>query len=332
MARNLGARNVGARNLGLVLGSSLGPERLATAAQDAEKAGFADLWLAEDFFFTGGIAGAAIALGATQDIRVGLGVVSALVRHPALLAMEISTIARAFPGRFVPGIGLGVPSWIRQMGLVPDSPLAAVRESVTAVRRLLDGEELSEAGGVFEFDQVRLAFPSVERIPIHLGVIGPKMLELSGEIADGSVLSVLAGTDYISWARQRIDAGRKRTGRIDNHHVTAFAIYSVDPSASRAMAAAESTLAFYLAAGGRNALTDAAGISERLPEILSQPSSVMARELVDALTITGTPDEVGTKIHRLIDAGADSVALFPTPPERAEEIIDLTARFVLPRL
>ncbi len=174
---------------------------------------------------------------------------------------------------------------------------------------------------------MRLEFPSVERIPIHLGVIGPKMLELSGEIADGSVLSVLAGTDYIGWARQRIDAGRKRTGRIDNHHVTAFAIYSVDPSASRAMAAAESTLAFYLAAGGRNALTDAAGISERLPEILSQPPSVMARELVDALTIAGTPDEVSEKIHRLIDAGADSVALFPTPPERAEEIIDLTARF-----
>ena len=58
----------------------------------------------------------------------------------------------------------------------------------------------------------------------------------------------------------------------------------------------------------------------------------MDRELVDSLTIAGTPDEVLGKIHRLIDAGADSVALFPTPPERAEEIIDLTARSVLPRL
>lgn len=321
-----------ASNLGLVLGSSLGPARLATAAQDAEKAGFADLWLAEDFFFTGGIAGAAIALAATRDIRVGLGVVSALVRHPALLAMEISTIAGSFPGRFVPGIGLGVPSWIRQMGLVPDSPLEAVRECVTAVRQLLDGEEVTEVGRVFEFDGVRLAFPPVDRIPIHLGVIGPKMLELSGEVADGTVLSVLAGADYIRWARQRIEIGRGRTGRTNDHHVTAFAIYSVDPSGTRAKAAAQETLVFYLAAGGRNALTDAAGISERLPEILSQPSSDMARELVDALTIAGTPDEVRGKIHELFDAGADSVALFPTPVERAEEIIDLTARVVLPHL
>ena len=321
-----------ASNLGLVLGSSLGPERLATAAQNAERAGFGDLWLAEDFFFTGGIAGAAIALGATEDIRVGLGVVSALVRHPALLAMEISTIARSFPGRFVPGIGLGVPSWMQQMGLVPDSPLAAVRECVTAVRRLLDGEEVTEVGRVFAFDGVRLAFPPVERIPIHLGVIGPKMLELSGEVADGTVLSVLAGADYIRWARQRIEIGRGRSGRNDGHHVTAFAIYSVDPSASRAMAAARATLAFYLAAGGRNALTDVSGISERLPEILSQRSSEMGHELVDELTIAGTPDEVRGKIHKVFEAGADSVALFPTPVERAEEIIDLTARVVLPRL
>lgn len=319
-------------NLGLVIGSSLGPERLASASQRAEKAGFADLWLAEDFFFTGGIAGAAIALGATHNIRVGLGVVSARVRHPALLAMEISTIAQAFPGRFVPGIGLGVPSWLRQMGLLPDSPLAAVRDCITAVRRLLDGEELTETGRVFEFDRVRLAFPLVERIPIHLGVIGPKMLELSGEVADGSVLSVLAGADYIRWARQRIETGRRRAGRTDNHHVTALAIYSVDPSAARATAAASSTMAFHLAAGGRNALTDVSGISARLPEILSQPPSELPPEWVDALTIAGTPDEVRGKIHKLFDAGADSVALFPTPVERVEEIIDLTAREVLPRL
>lgn len=319
-----------AAKLGLVIGSSLGPEQLASAAQRAEMAGFADLWLAEDFFLTGGISGAAIALGATQNIRVGLGVVSALVRHPALLAMEISTVARAFPGRFVPGIGLGVPAWMRQMGFIPESPLAVVRECVTAVRRLLDGEELTEIGRVFEFDRVRLAFPPRDRIPILLGVIGPKMLELSGEVADGSVLSVLAGTDYVRWARQRIEAGRKRTGRTADHHVTAFTIYSVDPSAGRALAAAQSTLAFYLAAGGRNALTDISGISDRLLEMLSEPPLVVPDEWVDALTIAGTPDDVRGKIQNLFEAGADSVALFPTPVERAEEIIDLTAREVLP--
>ena len=81
----------------MVIGSSVGPERLASAAQGAEAAGFDELWLAEDFTFTGGISGANIALGATRDIQVGLGVVSAVVRHPAVLAMEVATTARGPP-------------------------------------------------------------------------------------------------------------------------------------------------------------------------------------------------------------------------------------------
>ena len=51
----------------------------------ADELGFSELWISEDCFYTGGISGAAIALGATSSIRVGLGLVSAVVRHPAVL-------------------------------------------------------------------------------------------------------------------------------------------------------------------------------------------------------------------------------------------------------
>jgi len=211
-------------SLGLVIGSAVGPEHLVASARSAEAAGFDEIWLAEDFFFTGGVAGANIALGATERIGVRLGVVSAVVRHPALLAMEVATTARAHPGRFLPGIGLGVPAWMRQMGLMPRSPLTAMRECVTGLRRLLRGEEVTENGEVFTFDGVRLVYPQTEPVPIHMGVLGPKMLQLSGEIADGSVLSVGAGVEYVTWARGQIDVGRERAGRTDPHHLTVFAI------------------------------------------------------------------------------------------------------------
>ncbi len=222
------------KRLGLVLGSTVGPRHLAETAATAEKAGFDELWLSEDFFFSGGIGGASIALGATERISVGLGVVSAVVRHPALLAMELSTVAGAHPGRFLPGIGLGVPDWMRQMDLMPDSPLAAVRESVTTVKRLLSGETVSERGVVFASRDVSLSYPPKTRLPVYMGVIGPKMLELAGEIADGSILSVGAGTDYVRWARDHIEAGRRKTSRVDPHAVTAFTIYAVDHHRSRA--------------------------------------------------------------------------------------------------
>lgn len=324
-------------DVGLMVASGTEPERLAALARRTEEAGFGELWFAEDLFFAGGFSAANTALAATKQIKVGLGVVSAMVRQPAVLAMEIATTARAHPGRFVPGIGLGVASWLRQVDLMPASPLSAVRECTRAVRALLDGAELSQAGRVFGFDRVRLAYPGTERIPLHLGAIGPKMLELSGEIADGSILSVGAGSGYVDWARERIEDGRRRAGRDDPHRVTAFVIYSVDRDRSRARAAARETFAFYKGAGGRNALTDQGGISDQMLAMLERGGATavaaeMPESWVDEFTVAGTPDDVVGGLRRLLAAGVDSVTLVPVPGQRAAEIVDLTAREVLPHL
>lgn len=325
------------KKVGLVIGSSVAPEGLAGAARGAEEAGFSELWLAEDFFFTGGISGANIALGSTEKIQVGLGVVSAVVRHPALLAMEIATTARAHPGRFQPGIGLGVPAWMRQMGLMPESPLSAVRECVSGVRALLDGDNLSKDGRVFDFDSVELVYPQDDHIPLHLGVIGPKMLQLSGEVADGSILSVAAGADYIKWARERIDEGRTRAGRDDEHGLTVFAICAVNEDGAAAKRQARRTLAFYKAAGGRNALTDVAGISDELMDMVARGGAdtveaEMPDRWVEELTVAGTPEEVAAKIRRLYEAGADSVALFPSLGSDVDDMIEIGGAQILPAL
>jgi alkanesulfonate monooxygenase SsuD/methylene tetrahydromethanopterin reductase-like flavin-dependent oxidoreductase (luciferase family) len=322
--------------VGLVVGSAMAPERLGRAARAAEDAGFDEVWVSEDFFFSGGIAGAALALGATRDIRIGLGVVSAMVRHPAQLAMELSTLARAYPGRLMPGIGLGVPAWMDQMGLLPASPVGAIRECVTMVRALLDGQEVSCDGRVYSVRDARLTHVPAERLPILLGVVGPRLLRLSGELADGSVLSVVAGEDYIRFARRAIDEGRTAAGRTHPHRLTTFAIYSVARDRQVARRAAREALAFYTAAGGRNALTDAADISARLEQLLADgPEALrerMPEEWVERLTVSGDPEDVAAQLGRLRVAGADAVALFPVPATDVDELVDLTAAEVFPRL
>ncbi len=322
-------------SIGLVLGSAVAPHLLQGAAQMAESSGFDELWLAEDFFFTGGISGAAIALGATERISVGLGVVSAVVRHPALLAMEISTISATFPGRFSAGIGLGVPDWIRQMGLHPKSPLAAMRACVTSVRELLRGETLDAEGGVFAFDDVVLTYPEPGLpTPIHMGVSGPKMLSLSGEIADGSILSVSASHEYVRWARERINEGRTKADRTDPHRLTVFAIYSVDEDPIAARRAVREPLAFYRSTG-TNALSDVYGISDELRSLIDLGGFEAVRDgmpdhWIEDLTIAGSPAEVASKIRAFYEAGADSVALFPMPSDEIDRMISLTAKKVLP--
>lgn len=324
-----------AQAVGLVLGSEIAPEELRPMVVEAEDAGFGEVWLSEDCFFSGGISGAAIALGATQRIPVGIGVVSAMTRHPAVLAMEIATLDRAFPDRLMAAVGLGVPAWLNQMGLKPASGLRAVRDCVTMLDALLAGHEAGSST-TFHADGIRLAHPPATNLRVQMGVAGPKMLELAGEIADGTLLSVLASADYVRWARDRIATGRERGGADAEHRVTTFALCAVDDDSARAKSAARSAVAFYLAAGGPNALTDAYGISDELRAMLADGghdhvARAMPDQWVDDLAVAGSPEECAAKIRTLLEAGSDRVALFPTPAENARATVAALARHVLPQ-
>ncbi|HET8867616.1 MAG TPA: LLM class flavin-dependent oxidoreductase, partial [Agrococcus sp.] len=123
--------------LGLILPPDLAPERMLPSARAAEAAGVDDLWLWEDCFAESGIAPAAAILAATERLRVGIGLMPVPLRNVALAAMEIATIERMFPGRFLPGIGHGVLDWMSQAGVRAASPLTLLREHATALRALL---------------------------------------------------------------------------------------------------------------------------------------------------------------------------------------------------
>lgn len=323
-------------SVGFVLGSAVPPERLVSGAATADAGGFDEIWLAEDYFFSGGISAASLVLAATERVRVGLGIVSAVVRHPAVLAMEIATLSRVHPGRLIAGLGLGVPGWIRQMGLHPPSALAAMREAMDGVRRLLSGDEVTEAGSVFTFDKVKLTYPEETTTPLHMGVSGPKMLKLSGEIADGTIMSVASSHEYVRFARQRIDEGRAAAGRTDDHRLTVFALYSVDADRELARQAVRAPLAFYKS-NGPNTLTDVHGSSDLLADMIARGGyetilAEMPDSWVDDLTISGTPQECAAKIRAYHDVGADTVALFPMPTDRVDELMRITADEVLPLL
>jgi 5,10-methylenetetrahydromethanopterin reductase len=324
--------------VGLVLGSHMPPERIVPTARLAEELGFGELWFSEDCFFSGGIAGVTAALSQTAHLPVGLGIASAMTRHPALHAMEIATMSRLFPGRVWAGVGLGVPVWLDQMGLRPSSPLTALRECVTALRRLLDGDQVTEAGRCFQFDAVELTHQPASPVPIYLGVVNEKGLRLSGELADGTVLSVLAGVAYIAWAREQTAQGARDAGRDPGEHrLTTYALYSVDADPVAAREAVREAVAFYLAAMPDNDLSRVYGISDELGALSSAGGAeLIARELpdswIDDLAIAGDPEQCAVRLRAFLEAGSDSVGLWLFPPGQGEAVARLTAREVLPRL
>src|SRR6266540_656435 len=164
------------------------PAGLVTEFAKRLDAGGADqLWVIEDCFYTAGVSLAAAALAVTERITVGVGILPAVARNPAITAMEIATLCGLGPGRVLPGIGHGVQEWMGQMGVRPASPLTALEEVIDAVRRLLAGEEVSVDGRYVRLDRVKLDQPPVTAPPVLAGVRGPKSLALAGRVAGGVV-------------------------------------------------------------------------------------------------------------------------------------------------
>jgi 5,10-methylenetetrahydromethanopterin reductase len=329
-------RRVYAHPIGVSVGDMTPPEELGAKARWLEELGYSHIMVPEDYFYVPALVGATLALSATSSVPVGTSIVSGLVRHPAVLAMEIAGISRAFPGRFRPGIGLGLPAWLEQMGLMPEKPVAALRESVTSIQRLLAGETVTLAGKQFTLDAIGITHPAKEHVPITLGVMGPMLLRLSGQIADGTLFGAAAGLDYFRFAMAEVEKGLAKAGRASEAMAySTVALTCVDRDGDKARAAARPILASFLGEFGVNILTDAYGISEQLTAILERggPDAVAAElpdQWLEDLTLVGTPAEVVEKMRAWLNAGLDSICIFLPDDDLERDTIQLVAEEVIP--
>ena len=319
-------------HVGIQIGATTAPSDIGPVVVEAERLGYREAWLAEDYFDLGGIASAGTALGSTREIPVGLGVVAAPARHPAVLAMEFATLAGAFPGRFMAGIGHGASGWLRQMGLEPSSPMRLLREVTASVRDLLGGAEVTVDGEFFGFDHVRLSAEPPTPVPLFLGVHGPASLRASGELADGTLLGWFSSPGYVAWSRGRIDEGRTRAGRTDGHQLVALCIVwvdDVDPQEARNRLGRWASP--MLASMVDSPQLKASPMREELMAWVADQSrgdreSVVPAHLLSEFAAVGDVASCRTMVDRLLDAGADRVVLVPNPaglrstPEMVEQM------------
>jgi alkanesulfonate monooxygenase SsuD/methylene tetrahydromethanopterin reductase-like flavin-dependent oxidoreductase (luciferase family) len=325
-------RNSGSISIGVSLAGTVPPGQMVEAYQLIERRGFREIWVHEDYFYHGGFSAAAIALQATRSVTVGIGIVSAVVRHPAATAMEVATLAATYPKRLQVGIGHGAPAWMKQLGLHPKSPLKALREVLTSVRRLLAGETLTQTG-LFTFDGVQLTHP-VPDVPLYAGVIGPKSLTLSGEIADGTVITVMSSPKYIAYAREITAGAAERAGHARAHELPALTLCFVDRDAKIARREARRTVAQMLAAAGPDILTHSYGIDDQLADMITRGGAPvveaeMPENWIDWFVAAGEPGQCLERIHALALAGATSVILTLTDATKIRSSIDLLAENVL---
>lgn len=163
--------------------------------RDLSDLGYTDVWSAE----TDGLDGftpLALAAAWQPDLQLGVAIIPAYTRGPALLAQSVAALAEAAPGHFTFGLGTSSDVIVAKWNGVPfTEPYKRVRDTIAFLREALAGEKVDTAYDTFEVKGFRLARPVEHPPPIFLAALRPGMLRLAGRAADGVIINWLSATD-----------------------------------------------------------------------------------------------------------------------------------------
>ena len=279
----------------------------AEFAAYAESKGFESVWQAESRLVREASVPMAAFAMATERLRIGSGVADCWSRNPARLAATFATLDDLAPGRIIMGLGAWWDPLAAKVGISRRRPLTVMREVVTVCRALLNNETVTFHGEYVHLDGVELDYVYQERkakdLPIYIGATGLKMMELTGEIADGVVLNYLVSPDYNRQAIDALAAGADKAGRsLDSIDRPQLVVCSVHEDRAVALDMARLMVTQYL--GQQPHIMKASGVPQSLldkvGEVLTWPatheqveaaSKLVPDEIVQMLTASGTPAE-----------------------------------------
>lgn len=294
----------------------LGPAAVPLLAARASALGYGSFWTAEA---TGAESFAVLAAAgaAAPDLDLGTGVVPMQVRTPPLTAMAAATLQALHPDRDIHlGIGISSPAVVGRWhgaDYYGDRPLARVREYVALLRACLSGENVDFDGDFHRVRKFRLGVRLGERKPkIVIAALGPRMLELAGEIADGVLLNYLPSS-HVGPSVAHVRKGGDATVFAYVHAGVADRESSRDP--------ARRDLYGYASADSYARMFREAGFDDEIDEVQARFASgdregavnAISERMIDAIDFVGDAGEVHDFVAAYADAGVDVPVLMPLP-------------------
>jgi alkanesulfonate monooxygenase SsuD/methylene tetrahydromethanopterin reductase-like flavin-dependent oxidoreductase (luciferase family) len=205
--------------LGLDAGLNLSLEEQAELSREAARLGYTSVWTPEgsgqDSFQLCAMRWDASRSVVPEGVSTGIAVSPVMYRTPIAFAMSGGTLSERTGGRFIMGIGSGGayrPKSRQSLGLKKFSALALMRDYLATIRCLVAGGEVNYEGEVVTLKSAKLGINPAPNTPVYLGALGPEMLRLAGEMADGACLN-WCNPERIAWSRERIAEGAARANR-----------------------------------------------------------------------------------------------------------------------
>ena len=305
-------------------------------ALEADRLGYAVAWVAEAY---GSDAPTVLSWVGAQTSRIDLGaaVMQIPARTPAMTAMTAATLDTLSGGRFRLGLGVSGPQVSEGWhGVRFADPLGRTREYIDIVRLALRRQTVAYAGDHFTLPlpdgpgkALRLTVHPVRpEVPVYLAAVGPKNLELAGEIADGW-LAIFFSPEHSGDLLESVRTGARRAGKgtetdpLEGFDVVPTVPVVVDDDVERAARAVAPYAALYIGGMGSreqnfyNRLAVRMGFEDAAQQIQDlyldgKPRDAAAAvpfELIDATSLIGPPDRIGERVGRYADAGVTTLTV-----------------------
>ncbi len=300
--------------------------------REAERLGVATVWSAEAWG-SDAVTPLAYLAAKTSRIRLGTGIAQISARAPSMTAMTALTLANLSQDRFILGLGVSGPQVVEGLhGVRFDRPLGRLRETIEIVRSLFRGERLAYSGEHFQLPlpggdgkPLRIGLPPKPDLPIYLATLGPKALELTGELAQGWL-----GTSFMPEHTEaflpHLERGARRAGRtLADIDLVVAADFEIGDDVERMVAERKPRMAFVLGAMGSkshnfyNQAYQRAGFVDIALEVQrlwieghrDEAAARVPAEMVLANSILGPEDAVRERLRAYRDAGINGLRLAP---------------------
>ena len=272
--------------------------------------GYTDFWSSEANGHDG-FTPLALAAAWAPTARLGIAIIPAFTRGPAVMAQSVASLADAAPGRFVMGIGTSSNVIVEQWNGIPfERPYYRTRDMVRFLRRALSGEKITEEFETFNVRGFRSGVKLEHQPKILVAALREGMLRMAGREADGAILNWLSAED-VQKVVPHVHAGGEGKEIVARLFVL--------PVEDRAMALAigRRAVAAYLNVPVYAAFHEWLGRGDQLAGMWSKwkegdraaALEAIPEEVVDALIISGSPGACRDHIQRYVECGVDTPAL-----------------------
>lgn len=293
--------------IGFSLGSLLTVEQILECTKKLSEHNPDSIWIPE----TWGMECASVISSISQIAKtpkVGSSIMNIYSRSPALAAMTSVTLDVIARGRFILGLGTSSQAIVEDWhGMEFGHPVSRMREYVEIIRLILTGKKVNYDGNFFHLRNFELLIsPYEHNIPIYLAAVNQKMIDLTWNIADG-VIFYLRPIDELKDTIHKMQKKRK----ID---VTCQLITAISDNADEAIIRAKKTIAFYISVGkiyreflARNGFEKETGAiyEEYQKSGFKHNHTHVTDKMVEALAISGTPNDVQKQLAKFVNSGID---------------------------